>query len=82
MNAYVVLMRRWGNIEGHTYIAGIWPTLREARLCAEDAADHRGGKYEYQIFSCSGKDAKLVVDTCGDQALHYESLIDQPQEDV
>lgn len=64
--SYVVLMRRYGNIEGHTYIAGVYDHLRTATDCAEVEADNRGGKYQYQIFECLYHNVKQVADTCGD----------------
>lgn len=77
--AYVVLMRRWGNTEGHTYIAGVYQSQQQAVEAAEDSAYQRGGKYQYQIFECLFGQVKCVADTCGDQTEHWQDLLDKAQ---
>ena len=43
-------MLRWGDSETHHYIVGLFDTPKEAKKRAEKEADHRGGKYGYNIF--------------------------------
>ena len=61
---FIVLMRRWGNLEGHTYIAGTAETLPVAEELAKEEAYQRGGKYEYQIFRCHDRSLIKVATTC------------------
>lgn len=77
---YVVLMRRWGNHEGHTYIAGVYPNMRDAVERGEQDAADRGGKYQYQVFECLYHNVKTVADTCGDQMPHVERMIEKHQQ--
>jgi hypothetical protein len=42
---YVVLMRRWGDTETHSYIYGVYSGLEDAIDHAVAAEDERGGKY-------------------------------------
>jgi hypothetical protein len=49
-NCYIVLMRRWGDIEGHTYIHGIYTdkdtTIKQGQLERKNSDI----KYEYQVM--------------------------------
>ena len=45
MKVYVVLMRRWGDTETHSYIYDVYSTLETAIENAVDVEDARGGKY-------------------------------------
>lgn len=46
---YVVLMKRWGSEEGHTYILGTYNSLEQAIIDAEKERDDRAGKYEWVV---------------------------------
>ena len=61
---YVILMRRWGDTEKHSYLGGVYPEFFEAQEAAEEEAANRGGEYEYQIFRCQYRQSKKVADTC------------------
>jgi hypothetical protein len=74
---YVVLMRRWGNKEGHTYILGAYESRRIAWSKGELEATDRGGKYEFEIFKCVGSATECVADTCGDQTHHIQEILDR-----
>lgn len=45
MKVYVVLMRRWGDIETHSYVKGICSSLDSAREMGVSEEHYRGGKY-------------------------------------
>ena len=77
MKLFHVLMRRYGNIEGHTYLAGCYDTLEKAIDKGREEHDYRGGKYEFQVFSCNlnNHHEKLEYDTCGSQLTHSEQKI-------
>ena len=45
MKVYVVLLRRWGDTETHSYIYGVYSNLSDATDHAIAAEDERGGKY-------------------------------------
>ena len=45
MKVYVVLMRRWGGTETHSYIYDVYSDLENAIDNAIVAEDGRGGKY-------------------------------------
>ena len=45
MKVYVVLMRRWGDTETHSYIYDVYSTLETAIYAARAEEDDRGGKY-------------------------------------
>jgi hypothetical protein len=45
MKVYVVLMRRWGDTETHSYIHDVYSTLETAICAARAEEDDRGGKY-------------------------------------
>lgn len=61
---FVILMRRWGDTEKHSYLGGVYPEFFEAQEAAEEEATSRGGKYEYQIFRCQYRTITKVADTC------------------
>ncbi len=50
-SAYIVEMRRWGEQEGHSYIAGVFQNLDEAHWCGIAERSWRAGKYEYVIWT-------------------------------
>ena len=45
MKVYVVLLRRWGDTETHSYIYDVYSTLETAIYAARAEEDDRGGKY-------------------------------------
>jgi hypothetical protein len=47
---YVVHMLRWGSRENHSYIHSAHDTMNSAYKAAEEEANNRGGKYEYEIL--------------------------------
>lgn len=51
LNLYVVLMRRWGDVDGHTYIAHIGTDREIAEFAAKEEREGRAGKYEYQVMA-------------------------------
>ena len=63
-HVFVILMRRWGDTEKHSYLGGVYPEFFEAQEAAEEEATSRGGKYEYQIFRCQYRTITKVADTC------------------
>lgn len=50
-NCYIVLMRRWGDIEGHTYVHGIYTDKATAIKQGQQEREYRGIKYEYQVMA-------------------------------
>lgn len=50
MNVYVVHMCRWGELENHSYVLGVFTALSVAEGAAEDERAYRGGKYQGVIY--------------------------------
>lgn len=73
MSAYVTLMRRWGNSDGHTYIAGIASTADSAIRKGTIEKSRRAGKYEFQVWHCKGNNKTLTFDSTK-EALWARSL--------
>jgi hypothetical protein len=71
-SVFVVLMRRWGNVEGHSYIKGVYPQIKLAQEAGEEETDFRGGKYSYQVFKCLFANIEKVSDTCEPQFTQKE----------
>lgn len=51
MTVFSVTMYRFGSREKHSYILGVYSTLKIAKKAAEDGMKYRGGKYGYEIMS-------------------------------
>jgi len=49
---YVVIARRWGDMETHSYLVGYEDTLEKAKEIAELEYEYRGGKYAGFVYSC------------------------------
>jgi hypothetical protein len=49
MKVYVVQMYRWGEVEKHSYIEGVYDSLAKAKSSGEWERINRGGKYAPQI---------------------------------
>ena len=47
---YYVQAYRWGNIDNHSYMVGIWEDSNEAQLAAKKEEECRGGKYECIVY--------------------------------
>lgn len=47
---FLVLMRRWGDPDGHTYPIGMFHNLVRAQQEGEKEAYYRGGKYTAEIW--------------------------------
>jgi hypothetical protein len=47
---YYVQAYRWGNIDNHSYVVGIWEDSNEAQLAAKKEEECRGGKYECIVY--------------------------------
>ena len=48
-DVYVLLMRRWGDSEGHTYVRGVFGDKEMAEKIGAEEKEYRGGKYEPDI---------------------------------
>ena len=49
---YVTEMLRWGDVERHHYIVGVYTTRQQAELAGEVEKSWRGGKYEPAVVEC------------------------------
>lgn len=47
---YVVQAYKWGGLDGHSYVVGVFPHLLDAIDAANKEEDYRGGKYECIIY--------------------------------
>jgi hypothetical protein len=47
---YYVQAFRWGKVDNHSYIVGIWEDSNEAELAAKAEELERGGKYECVVY--------------------------------
>ena len=54
---YVVTMHRWGDIEAHGYVLGVFDDLTRASEQANEEQLQRGNKYEAQIVRCEINEA-------------------------
>jgi len=50
---YTIIARRYGNSEGHTYIAGVSNDVDQAIFIAKEEEIYRNGKYECEILEWS-----------------------------
>lgn len=50
MEVFVVIMRRWGDPEGHAYVLGVFTNKDKAAECGDNERLDRAGKYEYEIM--------------------------------
>lgn len=51
--AYVVIARRWGERDSHSYPIGIFAKKHKAIKSAEQHADYRGGKYACIVYEAT-----------------------------
>lgn len=58
---YVVLARRWGDRERHSYLVGVTLSELEADLFALAEEDSRGGKYSCEILRADLKSSAIEV---------------------
>ena len=49
---YIIKMNRWGSDENHSYIVGVYTSLRKAIREGKKQSQGRSGKYEPMIYSC------------------------------
>lgn len=49
---YITQMLRWGDLESHHYIVGVFTSKLLAEQEGEIEKAWRGGKYEYQVLEC------------------------------
>lgn len=47
---YYVQAYRWGKVDNHSYIVGIWEDSNEAERAAKAEELERGGKYECVVY--------------------------------
>ena len=52
MQVFVTRMLRYGDIEGHSYIVGVYTGKEHAKLAGSCEESWRGGKYEYVVEEC------------------------------
>lgn len=48
---YVPTMHRWGDLDGHQYVMGIYTDLNKAVKACEEERERRGGKYEWAVYA-------------------------------
>jgi hypothetical protein len=53
---YVLIARRWGDSENHSYPVGIYNDIEEAKRDGYIHFVYRGGKYEPEIYEAVEKD--------------------------
>ncbi len=49
---YILIMRRWGDDESHSYPAGIFTDAVKAHVSGLKIRQERGGKYDPFIYEC------------------------------
>ena len=49
---YITQMLRWGDLESHHYVVGVFSSMRLAEHAGEIEKAWRGGKYEFQVLGC------------------------------
>ena len=49
---YYVQAYRWGKIDNHSYVVGVWDNSTEAQSAAVMEESYRGGKYECVVYLC------------------------------
>ena len=64
MGVYVVLARRFGSYETHSYVVGVFDNIDLANKHADEEEDYRGGKYSCEIVTCdlNTENASIVRD--------------------
>jgi len=79
MKVYVVLMRRWGDTETHSYIYDVYSTLDTAIENAVYAEDDRGGKYvayiEERDVDPTGEDRSRLFHTGNFDKFPREAIV-------
>ena len=58
MNLYVVIMYRYGNIERHSYLLGVYEKATEALKYGEDESVYRGRKYYPEVLKVKLNETK------------------------
>ena len=53
-NVFVVIMRRYGNREAHSYCIGVFGDYAKAEKAGLDGYEYRGHKYEPEILDKKG----------------------------
>ena len=61
MKVYVTTMLRWGDLESHHYLVGVYSTPVQAKFAGEVERSWRGGKYEFVVEE-SEVDAPVTQD--------------------
>ena len=51
MGVFVCTMYRYGNLQGHSYVLGVWSTKETAEQAGQTEALWRGNKYEPVVTS-------------------------------
>lgn len=49
-HVYYVQAYRWGKVDNHSYIVGIWEDSNEAERAAREEEIDRAGKYECVVY--------------------------------
>ena len=73
---YVTEMLRWGDVERHHYIVGVYTTRAQAELAGEVEKCWRGGKYEPAVTECVQDEANPLQ-----KLQHHELCTAQPVDD-
>lgn len=48
-NYYIVVTKKWGLEDTHSYIVGLFNNINKAIKCADSHKQYRGSKYKYQV---------------------------------
>lgn len=57
ISKYLVLGRRWGDPDGHTYVVGLYSEKQAALDARILEIDHRGGKYDCDVIEIQDQDS-------------------------
>lgn len=49
MNVFVVTAYRFGEVNNHSYVVCVCPSIEQAKQAAEKESDWRGGKYACEV---------------------------------
>lgn len=79
---YIVLAHRWGDVEGHTYVVGIFDSLRDAVEVAIAEEYWRGGKYECRIQRELNPDLSEKTAWCAEACLPDDEFEDAVQKRI
>lgn len=61
MRLFVVQAFRWGDVEKHSYVAGVFSTFELAESAAKKEQDERGGKYECIVYQYELNDSEGTI---------------------